>query len=993
MSAIVTDEKYNDDIGLSSSLAPAQSMSNLTDISNNHESDGETQNIDIQIPPQDASPIATTTMDIVADNSLSTIKRIMIETEDHLKRISKLKSNMVDKLIDELGLTFLKKLKHAIKNLSSNELTNGNTTADKTQSTPPSHLAIATADDEKENKMQNEFMSGNAHLSDSISVTSAATGFTGISSIAPPMRTDDPLIAIVGIGKYNGLPNLDGIEKDYDNVINTFVNHWKFKVIYKLSDNTCVYTNNENELRRNYKLKWNIDEIEEFVEQTRKYIVKNKHNGLLFAISSHGDTGKILYDSECEEYELDCIFSMFSPEAHQLVNSYKETEEETNHLFNIPKIFCLDMCRGNSKAKVTKVPTASHTDDTKSNDESDHDTGTAKNPLSLHETTPLQQSQQSHTNQTTKKNESKTATPSKTNVTSADEETFTMKGVTKAEAQTLVAQMANFCKLYANVDGYSVADGSKDGGIFLRNVCKCFSDTDFVLKHNFSDIILKIREYTKRDATLNGTLFNFTQLVENEGTLERQVVFGSKYLNLIPSFDITNEPINEEEIESKITITNASQYKIAVLVEMEEIRENRENVLEMLKQLQDAKFQNFIEHKFIVIDQGNSHSFEKTWESVCVTLFELSNDQQHENKEIYDRRLFFSENLYYKNDKLHEINDLIPPCAVVSKQTHPLKPILIDEDNNEDDDSTQCVLCDGKMHLGDYAYVCSNCRHSLCKKCCHLIITQKTPVRLEIPPTDIKFIRQSDTTKLSLTCQFSKNLIERLKRSNLNNIKCEFKSITRTSKQLLQAESVCDLKSLDDNQTFEVELPSIWEKEIKEDEPNLKIKMRLVDMDNNIHSYYSKSRHHKIKIHNFFKYSCTFTTLNGKGRFGPTYMADYLREVHFNDTVLDDEQKGMQLWKVPKTGKWKIICHGAKGRFLQNLLTLKMNSYCIRYTYVLLNLVYASFYFITKYICDFSCFFFFSVLSIKVHKQMKIAFFKTLIRSRYQLVLNQNTNI
>ena len=37
--------------------------------------------------------------------------------------------------------------------------------------------------------------------------------------------------------------------------------------------------------------------------------------------------------------------------------------------------------------------------------------------------------------------------------------------------------------------------------------------------------MIKIREYTKLDATLVGNLFNFTQLVENEGTFEKRVQF------------------------------------------------------------------------------------------------------------------------------------------------------------------------------------------------------------------------------------------------------------------------------------------------------------------------------------------------------------------------------------------------------------------------------------------------------------------------------------
>ena len=84
------------------------------------------------------------------------------------------------------------------------------------------------------------------------------------------------------------------------------------------------------------------------IEQVRKYIIKNKHDGLLFAISSHGDTGKAMIDSECNKFDLHCLFSVFSPEYHSILDSYKETELESKYLFHIPKIFFLDMCKGKS---------------------------------------------------------------------------------------------------------------------------------------------------------------------------------------------------------------------------------------------------------------------------------------------------------------------------------------------------------------------------------------------------------------------------------------------------------------------------------------------------------------------------------------------------------------------------------------------------------------------------------------------------------------------
>ena len=60
------------------------------------------------------------------------------------------------------------------------------------------------------------------------------------------------------------------------------------------------------------------------------------------------------------------------------------------------------------------------------------------------------------------------------------------------------------------------------------------------------------------------------------------------------------------------------------------------------------------------------------------------------------------------------------------------------------------------------------------------------------------------------------------------------------------------------------------------------------------------------------QYKCIFTKCNGIGRFGPTRL-DYNKQCNQFDTILDFQQKGMQLWKVPQSGNYNVICYGAKG--------------------------------------------------------------------------------
>ena len=85
--------------------------------------------------------------------------------------------------------------------------------------------------------------------------------------------------------------------------------------------------------------------------------------------------------------------------------------------------------------------------------------------------------------------------------------------------------MGNFYKLlWTHVEGGSAADGSKYGGVFLRNVSKIFQDRNFNVQHEWNDIVLKISQYTKNEA-YHIELFNNTQLSPIESTLETLIRF------------------------------------------------------------------------------------------------------------------------------------------------------------------------------------------------------------------------------------------------------------------------------------------------------------------------------------------------------------------------------------------------------------------------------------------------------------------------------------
>ena len=150
---------------------------------------------------------------------------------------------------------------------------------------------------------------------------------------------------------------VERVIQDYDNTIDTFLKHCKYFVFYKLNNNKYIYTNNISDSDNNYAIKWNGDDIDQFVEESPIHVFQNKHDGLMFFISSPDDRDKVTNHSESKIYKLECIFSMHLSQASVLLESYTESQQESSHLLSIPKIIFLDVGHGNQNAKVAKIET------------------------------------------------------------------------------------------------------------------------------------------------------------------------------------------------------------------------------------------------------------------------------------------------------------------------------------------------------------------------------------------------------------------------------------------------------------------------------------------------------------------------------------------------------------------------------------------------------------------------------------------------------------
>ena len=150
----------------------------------------------------------------------------------------------------------------------------------------------------------------------------------------------NPLVVCMGIGEYDNDVNWSlNVQNDYARLETTFNKIYGFSFLYmKDNDEFELITRNSTSPidKRPYKKHWTADEISDFTDIVKAAVSEYDFDGLIYCISSHGDTGRRIYASDGEEYCLTFVLDMF-------------TNKKCPQLRNKPKIYIIDACRGGSK--------------------------------------------------------------------------------------------------------------------------------------------------------------------------------------------------------------------------------------------------------------------------------------------------------------------------------------------------------------------------------------------------------------------------------------------------------------------------------------------------------------------------------------------------------------------------------------------------------------------------------------------------------------------
>ena len=343
---------------------------------------------------------------------------------------------------------------------------------------------------------------------------------------------ENPLIVILGIGEYdtNVMASLIGVSKDYFNIIYCFNQCHKFDCIYYTKHNKFIRLTNISQIEDwdiEYKLRWNYDEIDIFIDVVSEFIqdkTLNYYDGLIFFISSHGDVDNVIYDSTGEEYSLECIFNKFNN--HNCVN-----------LCNKPKIYCVDACRG---PMTTKRYIKTNTNIISTNDNVKTDDTNINNNNNNNNNSDGSNGKPSIIPKTEKQSVSVKGSPSNsnanTNATSDDNKTKEIeiigdivnntKKVT-CDDNIKYVQDSHCRKIFANTSGYAAIDGGKKGGYLIRSIIKVIMNEKTFHKYDLDAIIRLVRQMLEN---LIGS--HAAQVIEDINTMQENIWFKSKSIQL-----------------------------------------------------------------------------------------------------------------------------------------------------------------------------------------------------------------------------------------------------------------------------------------------------------------------------------------------------------------------------------------------------------------------------------------------------------------------------
>ena len=376
------------------------------------------------------------------------------------------------------------------------------------------------------------------------------------------MQISNALIAVVGISDYDSMPNLDCVLNDYKNIEHAFHNVRGYSIVTFDKNNKIIHkkikdktdddkgNNNANkndesngdddinvdtfaieekknsssvnttpapaiknvtgkgekQRKTDYKLRWIDSEIFDFNDKVLSILENRKYNYdcLIYFVSSHGQFGGIICDSEENKIPLISIFEQFN-------------NQNCIQLRNKPKIYFIEACRGDMTTK--RIVNSNYNYNSKSgihihkivaiDDDYDHDEKFPQNmPVLLESKTDTIETQNNNNIAVLKNISDSIDNHNKfTSVDSKQEDLGKEKTISIDESisqppvtnknknkfsNNVFSKYSYNREIYANTEGYAVVEPYSKGAYLIRSVTKAFVNDKIFFK-DFDTIMIHTR--------------------------------------------------------------------------------------------------------------------------------------------------------------------------------------------------------------------------------------------------------------------------------------------------------------------------------------------------------------------------------------------------------------------------------------------------------------------------------------------------------------------
>lgn len=303
-------------------------------------------------------------------------------------------------------------------------------------------------------------------------------------------KISDPCVIMIGIGDYPAstgvFSSMYSILADYSNMLDLFGNKYGYSVLFRTTANETQYMSKLDVNNFQFKVQWSLSEIMAFIQESKEFISVNKHDSIIFVISSHGG------DKDC--IFLDSKNNLERVGLSLLWNQFYNVQSGCPYLADKPKLFIVNADQGSKESRIVKEKSSSEHGYVQQKGTNNNDNISKSSKKNNRDSNDSLMSKfdilAAIVDEKIQENEAQLQMEKKDN---DNEKRVGIESNDHVNDKYLANE--NCCIIYANVNGYSMVDSGKNGSYLIRALRLVLAD-DICAQMNLDQIIGNVKMKT-----------------------------------------------------------------------------------------------------------------------------------------------------------------------------------------------------------------------------------------------------------------------------------------------------------------------------------------------------------------------------------------------------------------------------------------------------------------------------------------------------------------